>query len=234
MAYLPIFVDVTASPCAVIGGGEVAERKVRGLVERGAEVTVISASASEEIATLAASGAIRWNRRPWRSGDLAGFEMVFCALNDPEAARMAAAEARKLGIPINVADQPELCTFIAPAVVRRGDLQIAISTSGASPALAARIRAALEREFGAEYAAAIIVLRAARAFVREREPDVSERSRRLGALVERDIAAIIRTGDGAALDRALRETVGADLAELGIAHVALMAPAPARTRPYPE
>jgi precorrin-2 dehydrogenase/sirohydrochlorin ferrochelatase len=222
---------VTASPCAVIGGGEVAERKVRGLVERGAEVTVISASASEEIAALAASGAIKWNRRPWRAGDLAGFEMVFCTLNDPEAARMAAAEARKLGTPINVADQPELCTFIAPAVVRRGDLQIAISTSGASPALAARIRAALEREFGAEYATAIIVLRAARAFMREREPDVSERSRRLGALVERDIASIIRTGDGAALDRTLRETVGADLAALGIAHGALFAPAPARTRP---
>ncbi len=234
MGYLPIFVNVAGRPCAVVGGGAVAESKLRTLVERGAAVTVISPTADERVAALAESGAIRWHRRPWRPGDLAGFDLVFCAVNDSDASRMVAAEARKLGIPVNVADQPESCTFISPAIVRRGDLQIAISTSGASPALAARMRARLEREFGAEYALSLVVLRAARAFLRGLELSLPERSRRLAALVDCDLAAILRAGDRAALDRALRNTVGADLSALGLKDATLFGRAPGPARPHPE
>lgn len=234
MAYLPIFVDVTAQPCLVIGGTVAAERRVRALVERGARVTVVAPSASTRIAARADSGEITWWRRRWRPEDLAGCALVFCAEADPETGRLVAAEARKRGVAVNVADRPDLCSFIVPAVVHRGDLQIAISTSGASPAMAAQIRAGLEREFGAEYAAAMMVLRAARAFVRKRERDGAERARRLGALVERDIAAMIRARDGAMLDRALGETIGGDLASLGLAPGALFGWTPragARTNP---
>jgi precorrin-2 dehydrogenase/sirohydrochlorin ferrochelatase len=234
MAYLPIYVDVAGKPCAVVGGGAVAESKLRALVERGAAVTVISPTADERVAALAESGAIQWHRRRWRPGDLNGFALVFCAVDDRDASRMVAAEARRLGIPVNVADEPELCTFIAPAIVRRGDLQIAISTSGASPALAARMRARLEREFGAEYALSLVVLRAARTFLRGLELSAPERSRRLGALVDSDLAAIIRTGDFAALDRALRNTVGADLTALGLNDATLFDLAPGRARSHPE
>jgi precorrin-2 dehydrogenase len=229
MGYLPIFVDVAGRPCAVVGGGAVAEGKLRTLLERGAAVTVISPTAGERIAALAEAGAIKWHRRRWRAGDLSGFDLVFCAVDDPAAARMVAAEARKLGVPVNVADQPELCTFIAPAIVRRGDFQIAISTSGASPALASRLRARLEGEFGAEYAVLVIVLRAARDYLRRLKLSASERSRRLGALVDCDLATILRAGDGAALERAVRETVGADLSSLGLKRAMLFdrPPAPA-------
>jgi precorrin-2 dehydrogenase/sirohydrochlorin ferrochelatase len=234
MGYLPIFVELAGRPCAVVGGGAVAERRLHALVERGAAVTVISPTAGDRVAALAESGAIRWRRRDWRPGDLAGFDLVFCAVDDSDARRMVAAEARKLGIPVNVADKPELCTFITPAIVRRGDLQIAVSTSGASPALAARIRVRLEGEFGAEYAPALVVLRAARAFLRALELGAPERSRRLGALVDCDLAAILRAGDGAALDRVLRGTVGADLSALGLKDAALFDRAPGAARPHPE
>jgi precorrin-2 dehydrogenase len=233
MGYLPIFVDVAGRPCAVVGGGKVAESKLRALLERGAAVTVISPTADERIAALAESGTITWNRRRWCSGDLAGFYLVFCAVDDPDASRMVAAEARKLGIPVNVADQPELCTFIAPAIVRRGELQIAISTSGASPALAARMRSRLEREIGPEYAPLLLVLRAARTYLRRLELSAPERSRRLGALVDCDLAAILRAGDGAALDRALLDTVGGDLSALGLRGATLFDLAPVPARPSP-
>lgn len=221
MAYLPIFMDVTAQPCVVIGGGPIAERKVRALVERGARVTVVAPAAGAHIAALADSGEITWRRRRWCPQDLDGCALAFCAVDDPDAGERVAAEARERGVAVNVADRPELCSFFAPAVVRRGDLQIAISTSGASPAMAARIRAGLEREFGAEYAAVLQVLRAARAFVRQRGCSGPERARRLRALAGRDIAAMIRGRDGAALDRALGETVGGDLVALGLAPDAL-------------
>jgi precorrin-2 dehydrogenase/sirohydrochlorin ferrochelatase len=233
MGYLPIFVDVAGRPCAVIGGGAAAESKLRALMERGAAVTVISPTAGARVAALAESGAITWHRRRWRAEDLVGFEIVFCAVDDPDASRRVAAQARKLGIPVNVADQPALCTFIAPAIVRRGDLQIAISTSGASPALAARIRTRLEGEFGAEHALMLVVLRSARAFLRGLRLGASERSRRLGALVDCDLAAIFRAGDGEALDRALRDTIGCDLSALGLNGSVLFDRVPAPDRPNP-
>jgi precorrin-2 dehydrogenase len=216
MGYLPIFLDVTGKPCVVVGGGEIAERKVHSLLEHAALVTVISPSVGPRLNALVDSGAITWHRRRWRSGDLRGFALVYCAIDDPVASRMVAAEARDLGTLVNVADQPELCTFIAPAVMRRGDLQIAISTSGASPALAARIRAGLERQFGVEYALTLKVLRAARAWLRARDSDSPSRVRRMAALVACDVPAIIRSGDRPALERALLDAVGADLAALGL------------------
>jgi siroheme synthase-like protein len=226
MAYLPIYLDVSARPCVVVGGGRVAERKVRALLEREALVTVINPAAGDAIAAQAAHGAIVWHRRKWRPGDLAGFALVFCAVEDRETSRAIAAEARALGIPVNVADRPELCTFVAAATVRRGDLQIAITTAGASPALAARIRERLERQFGPEYALSLVVMRAARIFLRRTGADAAERARRLGALADRDLAALIGAGDRAALERALGETVGADLAALGLAQGDLFEAAP--------
>ncbi len=148
MAYIPIFLDVTGRECVVVGGGEVAARKVESILEAGARVTVVSPHLSPILESLAASGSVTHLARNYQRGDIRGCVLVYAATDDPKLHRELAAEARALGIPVNVVDVPELCTFIAPAVVKRGELQIAISTGGASPAFAARLRRTLEDQFG--------------------------------------------------------------------------------------
>src|SRR5208282_284919 len=152
MGYIPIFLDVTGRECVVVGGGEVAARKVESLLEAGAHVTVVSPRLSPPMSAIVAREPITHVAREYERGDIRGCVLVYAATDDPNLHRDLAAEARALGIPINVADVPDLCTFIAPAVVKRGALQIAISTSGASPAFAARLRSELEHQFGTEYA----------------------------------------------------------------------------------
>ena len=148
MGYIPIFLDVTGRECVVVGGGEVAARKVEALLEAGARVTVVSPRLSPPLKALVARGLVTHIAREYERGDIRGCVLVYAATDDPKLHRELAAEARALGIPINVVDVPELCTFISPAVVNRGELQIAISTGGASPAFAARLRRALEDQFG--------------------------------------------------------------------------------------
>src|ERR1700674_3144170 len=126
MGYLPIFIDAGARRCVVIGGGEVAERKTRSLIEAGAVVTVVSSALTTGLAAMANGGALRHLARTYQQGDLEGAFLAFEATGEVETARAAAAEARARGVPINVADVPELCSFIVPAVIRRGGLQIAI------------------------------------------------------------------------------------------------------------
>ena len=141
MGYIPIFLDVTGRECVVVGGGEVAARKVESLLEAGARVTVVSPRLSPPLETIVARGLVTHIARDYQRGDIRGCVLVYAATDDPKLHRELAAEARALGIPINVVDVPELCTFIAPAVLKRGALQIAISTAGASPAFAARLGA---------------------------------------------------------------------------------------------
>src|SRR5665213_3945657 len=123
MAYLPIFIDVGGRACVVIGGGEIAERKVRSLIEAGATVVVISPVVTPELAAMSHAGAIRHIARKYEHGDLAGAWLAFEATGDDTTARMVAVEADERSVPINVADVPELCTFIVPAMVQRGRLQ---------------------------------------------------------------------------------------------------------------
>ncbi len=216
MGYLPIFVSVSGRRCVIVGGGEVAERKVRALLDAGAEVRVVSPALTPGLDHLAATRAIEHRARRWQSGDLDDCVLAFAATDDPQLHRAIAAEARSLKIPINVADEPDLCDFIAPSVVRRGELQIAISTSGASPALAARIRRDLEAILGPEYEAVAQILRAARSYLRAHESDAYERARTLQAIAFSAIAEMVRDNDWPGVDRLLREHLGAGLEGLGI------------------
>jgi precorrin-2 dehydrogenase len=216
MGYLPIFVGVGGRPCLVAGGGEVAARRAVELLDAGAAVTVVSPQLGPALAALARAGRITHLARVYHHGDLRGFALVYAATGDAEVHRELAAEARELGIPLNVTDAPELCSFIAPAVVRRGALQIAISTGGASPATAARLRRELETQFGAEYAATLEVLRAARHRLRRCEPDPAARATRLRALAESDLARLLRIGDFEAVDALVTRHAGAGLAALGL------------------
>ncbi|HEY6419558.1 MAG TPA: bifunctional precorrin-2 dehydrogenase/sirohydrochlorin ferrochelatase [Candidatus Binataceae bacterium] len=216
MGYLPIFLDVSGQRCMVIGGGEIAARKVASLLEAGAVVTVISPTLVPTLESSAARGAITHEARAYRLGDMKGFLIVFATTDDRDLQRALAAEARELGILINIADASELCTFIAPAVVSRGALRIAISTSGASPALASRIRRELEHQFGAEYARALDILRAARHHLRGSEPRIETRADKLRALADSALPDHLRRADFGAVDRILREHLGVGLEALGL------------------
>ncbi len=151
MRYYPVFLNLKAKLCVVIGGGKVAERKVNSLLEAGAIVKVISPELTPVLKELAETGKIFWEKREYKKGDIEGAWLVISATNNPSVQKSVYTEAEEKKIFCNVVDVPELCSFIVPSVVKRGDLQIAISTSGASPAVARRLREQLEELFGKEY-----------------------------------------------------------------------------------
>jgi precorrin-2 dehydrogenase/sirohydrochlorin ferrochelatase len=219
MAYLPIFLDVSGRRCLVIGGGEVAARKVASLLEAGAEVVVVSPSLIEELATLASQGRIHHMPRAYAAGDMADAALVYAATDDAELHRRLYDEARARGIPINVADVPALCTFIAPAVMTRGSLLIAVSTEGASPAMAKRIIKRLERLFGAEYGLALEVLRAGRQHLKATEPDIAARAAKLTALAMSRLPEYLRKGNLDAVEKLVLRHVGASLEALGLSSI---------------
>ncbi len=150
--YYPAFLDLRGKRCIVVGGGRVALRKVEGLLEAGAAVTVI---APEQVALPAEVCVLR---RIYQRGDLAGARLVLAATNDASVNAEVAREAEERGILLNVVDDPAHCSFIVPALLRRGALCLAISTGGASPTLARRLREQLEEQFGPEYAALLELL----------------------------------------------------------------------------
>ena len=152
-------------------------------------------------------GAARWRASRWSTPP--PMTRRFTARSPPKP--------DELRIPINVADTPELCSFIAPAVIRRGDLQIAISTGGASPALAARIRRELEPRIGPEYARLLEVMRAARRRLMAGGTESGERARKLRALADSQLRECLAAGDDRAADAILIEHLGATLANLGLA-----------------
>lgn len=140
MSLFPIFLKLAARPCVVIGAGNLAESKIESLQAANAKITVIAPEANERIQGLAAAGEIEYQQRPYADGDLAGSFLVVAATNVPAVNRAVFAEATAKGVLCNAVDDPPFCDFYFPSVVRRGDLQIAISTAGDSPALAQKIR----------------------------------------------------------------------------------------------
>jgi siroheme synthase-like protein len=150
--HYPVFLDLRGRPCVVIGGGAVAERKVKGLREAGAAVTVVSPTLGPALRALAGSGQIRHIGRAYRPGDLIGCRLAFVATDDGALNAAVAAEGRRRGVWVNAADDAARSDFILPSVLRRGALAVAVGTGGASPALARFIREELEAYFTADYA----------------------------------------------------------------------------------
>lgn len=177
---------------AVVGGGDVAARKVRGLLEAGARVTVISPELHPELAALAEGEQIDHIARDYQDGDLAGNFLVITATDDPETNRCVWNEANQLGILVNVADDPPHCNFILPAIVRRGALNIAISTGGSSPALARRLREQLESQFGVEYQDFIEILGELRPELLARFDPGDQRLITALELIDSDLLTILR------------------------------------------
>lgn len=151
MKYYPVHLDINNRKVLVVGGGGVGTRKVRTLLACGARVTVVSLEASPQLRDLATSGEIILKKRSYQSDDLSGMFLVVGATNDEKLNRQISGDADRLNTLCNIADRPEGCNFILPSIVRREDLVITISTSGKSPALAKKLRKALENQFGEEY-----------------------------------------------------------------------------------
>lgn len=166
----PIFLDLDGKRCVVIGGGEVANRKARKLLQARARVVVISPEVKPELESMA----VEVNRRPYRAGDLEGAFLVFAATNRRAVNAAVSQEARERGIPVNVADEPSEGDFALPSTLRRGHLQVAVSTGGASPTLARRIRRELEGAFGFEWAGVVDELSRARRDGRRVEDELEE------------------------------------------------------------
>jgi precorrin-2 dehydrogenase/sirohydrochlorin ferrochelatase len=151
MRYYPIHLDIQNRNCLVVGGGGVGTRKVMALLKSGARVTVVSPEISEKLKNVEESARLTLKSRPYRTEDLAGMFLVIGASDDETLNRKISSDAEHRNILCNIADRPEVCNFILPAIVRRDDLVITISTSGRSPALAKKLRKKLEGQFGEEY-----------------------------------------------------------------------------------
>lgn len=218
MPYYPVYLRVADRRCVVIGGGQVSARKVASLVEAGAIVTVISPDVTASLAAQVADGVVEHHARPYRPGDLRGFFLAYAATNDESVHEQIARDAAADGVLLNVVDRPHLCTFIVPAVVRRGELQIAVSTGGGSPALAAHVRDAVDAALGDEYEQALTVLSRLRSRLREAGLTPDQRQRAFKGLVSAQLLDGLRAGDTAAVDRVLAEHAGSEttLASLGV------------------
>ncbi len=193
MSYFPICLDLAAKPCLVIGGGRVAERKAGTLCRYGAAVTVLSPACTARIEQWAATGRLTLCRRAYRAGDLEGYLLVVAATDDPAVQAAVHQEAAAKNILLNVADVPQRCSFILPAVVQRGALQVAVSTAGSSPALARRIRQDLEQRFGPEYGVYTAILGLLRPVVLAAGRSQEENRRQFEALLDDRMVGWIRT-----------------------------------------
>jgi precorrin-2 dehydrogenase len=151
MAGFPIVLELRGRSCLVVGGGPVAERKVEALLEADARVTVVSPTVTRRLQAWIDERAVRHLAGEYRAGDVAGHRLVFVATDDPALNASVVAEARALRVWVNAADDPERCDFALPSVLRRGELTVAVSTGGTSPALARTVREELEGYFTDDY-----------------------------------------------------------------------------------
>lgn len=158
MRYYPVNLDIQNRKCLVVGGGAVGTRKVAMLVICGAIVTVISPEFTDKLNNLANNESIILKKRRYQTSDIDGMFLVIGATNDEQLNRNIYADAQRVDKLCNIADCPSVCNFILPSIVNRGDLIIAISTSGKSPAFARQLRKHLEKEFGEEYATLLYLM----------------------------------------------------------------------------
>ncbi len=208
MKYYPVNLDIRRQPCLVVGGGGVGTRKVRTLLDCGAQVTVVSPEVTGPLSVLAAENRILLKQRPYRASDLDGVFLVIGATDNKDLNRAIHDDARKLGKLCNISDQPDLCNFILPSIIDRGDLIIAISTSGKSPAVAGRIRKQMEAQFGPEYDEFLKLMGAVRKILLEQAHDPAAHRLAFESLINRGLLECIRGGDRAKIDALLVSVLG--------------------------
>jgi len=183
----PIFLKLESRRVVVVGAGRIAAQKLEGLVEAKAEVVVVAPEAAEPIQELFRGGRIQWKRAAFEPAHLDGAFLVIAATGEPEVNEQVYRAAKLRGVLCNSVDEPARCDFFYPSVVRRGDLQIAISTGGKSPALAQRIRRELEEQFDSSYAAWLEWLGTVRQQFFERKVAPEARTRALHRMARRGV-----------------------------------------------
>ena len=192
--FYPVYLKLSARKCIVIGGGKVAERKVKSLLDCGAEVWVISPEFTEWLEEASARREVVSLRRNYTTGDLEDAFLVIGATDDNETNDRIAEECSNRNILVNIVDDPARCNFIVPAVIRQGPLSISISTDGRSPMLARRIREELEKSFGEEYREFLELMGNIREHVINSVPDQEKRKDVFERLVYSDIIDLLREG----------------------------------------
>ncbi len=208
-AYYPLFADLHGRRCVVAGGGAIAQRKVTTLLQYGAEVTVVSPTLTARLSRLARDRRVRHVARRFRAGDVRGAWLVYAATNDETVNDAVFRAAARQRIFANVVDQPARCSFIAPAILRRGPLVIAVSTGGASPTVAKRLRDELDSLVGDEYAALVRLFGRLRDPARRQLPTYRDRKRYFERLVSGRVRQLVRRGRVSAAHReALAELNG--------------------------
>jgi siroheme synthase-like protein len=200
--------DLRDCAVVVIGGGRIATRKVTDLMVTGARVTVISPTLSTRLTRWVREGRLRHRARAYRRGDLKGSRLAIAATSDPREQERIAAEARTTTTWVNVVDQPALCNFLAPAVFRRGNLTITVSTDGRSPALARWVRHRLGTVIGPEYARVTTLLASVRAGLRAAGVPSATRRRMTDQLMAAHLPALIRAKDRHGIARLIRRVTG--------------------------
>jgi len=207
--FYPVFLNLHGLRSVVVGGGAVAEQKVLGLLEAGARVTVVGPEPSPRLRDLAGRGELELRQRLYRPGDLAGAFLAIAATDDGAVNRAVWAEAEARGVPLNAVDDLPHCTFIAPSVHRQGDVTVAVSTAGKSPALAVRLRERIARAVGPEYGVFAELLGELRAAVAARLPDTRARTELWYRIVDSDALELLRRGDRAGARRRIAELIDA-------------------------
>ena len=201
----PMFMKLEGRQVLVVGAGNVGEPKIGGLLQTGAHIRVVALQASPTVREWARDGKIELSIRAFSSDDLAGAFLVIVATNSRTLNERVDHEARRLGVLCNVVDVPELCDFYYPAVVRRGDLQIAVSTAGQSPSLAQKIRQQLEKQFGPGYATWVAELGETRKLILASDLDEEQKLELLHSLASREaveaalaeLPELVAKGEGA-------------------------------------
>ena len=193
-AYYPIFADLNGRPCVVVGGGLVAQRKVTTLLRYGAQVTVVSPTATPRLKAYARQRKMRYLARRVRPTDLQGAWLVYASTDDARTNELVYRTASRQRIFTNVVDQKPLCSFIAPSIFRRGWLTIAVSTGGASPTVAKRLRRELEQTIGSAYVPMLRLLASLRDVAKRRLPHYNDRKRYFDRLVGGRVFELVRSG----------------------------------------
>ena len=215
MEYYPIFLDLKSRPCLVVGGGTIALRKAEGLLVCGAKVHVISPMIVPELQALESAEEVialrermepgftpdgqpvhpvTFEARKYQPGDTRNYTLVIAATDDRPVNAQVFEEARELGIPVNVVDDPPLCGFILPSIIRRGPITIAFSTSGRSPALARRLREYLSRAIGPEYGEMADMMGELRPLMKQHIPSEEARNEVMDEMLSRGVLKLLRQG----------------------------------------
>ncbi|MHB1462482.1 MAG: precorrin-2 dehydrogenase/sirohydrochlorin ferrochelatase family protein [Armatimonadota bacterium] len=191
MPHYPICVDFSNKTCVVIGGGLVAERKVVSFLDFGASVTVVAPALTPRLANLADEGKITCRVGSYFASELDTAYIVVAATDDREINRLISSDAQQRGIPVNVVDDPELCTFFVPATIRHRDVVISVSTAGKCPSLARRIKDTIATQIGAEYGELAEILGEVRDEIKTAYPDIEDRKQIYQRILDSDILPLL-------------------------------------------